>query len=153
MGKESIESFGFFGEYYPFRSLTLMMKGGGTSGPVGTSSYYGGAGFTYYDGPDLAFHVEGNFTSFTGDSNWTDFNASVEYMPFDSIPLSFSAGDDHALISGFTGTTNSVFAGIKYHFERTAKALILARTAAVRPAPLPAPREIPESSSGRRRGP
>ncbi len=30
-GKKSVESYGFFGEYYPFRSLTLMVKGGGTS--------------------------------------------------------------------------------------------------------------------------
>jgi hypothetical protein len=116
IGKESVESTGFFGEYYPSRNLTLEMKGGKTWGPLGLASYYGGAGLTYYEAPDLAFHVEGNFTSFTAANNWTDFNASVEYMPFDSIPMSFSAGYDHTLVSGFTGNASTFFAGIKYHF-------------------------------------
>ena len=48
-GKTSVESYGFFGEYYPFRVLTLQVKGGGTTGPIGLTSYYGGGGCTYYD--------------------------------------------------------------------------------------------------------
>lgn len=121
-GKTSIESYGFFGEYYPFRTLTLQIKGGGTTGPVGLTSYYGGGGLTYYDGPDLSAHIEANVTSFQGHGTWTDFNASLEYLPFHSIPMSFYAGYDHAIVAGLGGTatsgtgTSALFAGIRYHF-------------------------------------
>lgn len=114
-GKQSIESYGFFGEYYPFRSLTLMIKGGGTSGPVGLASYFGGGGLTYYESPDIAFHAEINFTSFTSGNDWTDYNASIDYLPFNSIPMSISAGYDHAIVAG-VGYTSSVFAALKFHF-------------------------------------
>ena len=114
-GKKSIESYGAFGEWYPFHNLTLMAKGGGTSGPVGLASVFGGGGLTYYDGPDLSVHAEINFTSFTSGNDWTDYNASIEYLPFNSVPMSFSLGYDHALVAG-VGYTSSFFAGLKYHF-------------------------------------
>jgi hypothetical protein len=114
-GKKSIESYGAFGEWYPFHNLTLQLKGGGTSGPVGTASVFGGAGLTFYDGPDLSVHTEINFTSFTSGNDWTDYNAGIEYMPFHSLPMSFTLGYDHALVAG-VGYTSSFFAGMKFHF-------------------------------------
>lgn len=114
-GKKSLESYGFFGEYYPFRSLTLMVKGGGTSGPVGLASYFGGGGLTWYEYPDLAFHTEVNFTSFTSGEDWTDYNASLDYLPFRSMPMSISLGYDHAIVAG-VGYTSAFFASLKFHF-------------------------------------
>jgi hypothetical protein len=114
-GKKSIESYGAFGEWYPFHNLTFQAKFGGTSGPVGLASVYGGGGVTFYDGPDLSVHAELNFTSFTSGNDWTDYNAGIEYLPFNSVPVSFSLGYDHAIVAG-VGYTSSFFAGLKYHF-------------------------------------
>lgn len=116
-GKTSVESFGLFGEYYPFRSLTLQAKFGGTTGAVGTASAYGGAGLTWYDSPDLAFHLEGNFTSYTRANNWSNVNASLEYLPFQSLPVSVYAGYDYLNMSGLGYTSASTFfTGLKFHF-------------------------------------
>jgi hypothetical protein len=114
-GKKSIESYGAFGEWYPFHNLTLQAKGGGTSGPVGLASFFAGGGITFYDGPDLAVHAEINFTSFSSGNDWTDYNASVDYLPFNSVPVSVSLGYDHSLVAG-VGYTSSFFAALKYHF-------------------------------------
>ena len=114
-GKKSIESYGAFGEWYPFHNLTFQAKVGGTSGPVGLASVYGGGGLTFYDGPDLSVHAEINFTSFSSGNDWTDYNAGIEYLPFNSVPMSFSLGYDHAIVAG-VGYTSSFFAGLKYHF-------------------------------------
>jgi hypothetical protein len=114
-GKKSLESFGAFGEYYPFQSLTLQVKGGGTSGPVGLASAFVGGGIIFYDFPDLAMHANINFTSFTSGYDWTDYDVGVEYLPFNSVPISVSVGYDHALVAG-VGYTSAVYAGLKYHF-------------------------------------
>jgi hypothetical protein len=114
-GKKSIESYGFFGEYYPFRSLTLTVKGGGTSGPVGLASYFGGGGLTWYEYPDLAFHTEINFTSFTSGDDWTDYKAGIEYLPFSAMPVSVEFGYDHAIVAK-VGYTSAFFASLKFHF-------------------------------------
>lgn len=116
-GKTSVESFGLFGEYYPFRSLTLQAKVGGTAGAVGEASAYGGVGLTWYDSPDLAFHIEGNLTSYTRAATWTNANASIEYMPFQSVPVSLYAGYDYMNMSGLGYTyASTFFSGLKLHF-------------------------------------
>ncbi len=114
-GKKSIESYGVFGEYYPFGNLTLQIKGGGTSGPVGLASYFAGGGIIFYDSPDLAVHANINYTSFTSGDDWTDFDLGAEYLPFNSVPVSINFGYDHAIVGGI-GYTSTVYAGLKYHF-------------------------------------
>jgi len=115
-GKTSVESFGLFGEYYVLRNLTLQAKFGGTAGAVGEASAYGGAGLTWYDSPDLALHLESNFTSYSRASNWTNVNASIEYLPFQSMPVSIYAGYDYLNMSGLGYTyASTFFAGLKYH--------------------------------------
>lgn len=114
-GKKSIQSFGFFGEYYAFNELTLQVKGGGTTGGVGYASLYTAGGLTWYESPALAFHMEINFTAFTSAHDWTDVNSSIEYLPFHSVPLSFFAGYDYANVSS-ARYASTFFAGIKYHF-------------------------------------
>jgi hypothetical protein len=113
--RTAIESYGFFGEYYVARSLTLQIKGGGTAGDAGSSSYYGGGGLTFYDSPDLAFHAEANFTSFVAGRDLTDIDSSLEYLPFGSVPVSLYAGYDWTNISG-GGYVSTVFAGLKFRF-------------------------------------
>lgn len=114
-GKTSIESYGAFGEYYPFKNLTLQLKGGGTSGPAGLASYFAGGGIVFYDGPDLAVHANFNFTSFTSGQDWSDYDVGAEYLPFNSVPVSITVGYDHAIVAG-VGYTSTIYAGLKYHF-------------------------------------
>jgi hypothetical protein len=114
-GKKSVESFGFFGEYYPFHNLTLEMKGGGTSGPVGLESFFGGGGLTWYDYPDLAVHTEVNYTQFSSARDWTDVSASIEYLPFHALPVSVAFGYDHTIVGG-VGYSSAFFANLKFHF-------------------------------------
>jgi len=115
-GKTSIESYGAFGEYYIFDNLTLQAKGGGTTGGVGAASVYGSGGLTWYDAPDLALHLSATFTSYTSANNWTNVDASVEYLPFRSIPVSLYLGYDFVNISGLGYTkANTFFGGLKLH--------------------------------------
>lgn len=115
--KTSVEAYGIFGEYYIFDNLTLQAKGGGTTGAVGEASIYAGGGLTWYDSPDLAFHAEANFTSYTRANNWANINSSVEYLPFRSLPMSLYVGYDFVNISGLGYTkTNTFFGGLKFHF-------------------------------------
>lgn len=112
---KSIESYGFFGEYYVFKDLTLQIRGGGTTGEFGLASYDGAGGLTYYDSPDLAFHTEYNFTAFTSGHDWTDVNSSVEYLPFSRTPVSLYAGYDYTNVS-HGGDLSTLFVGVKYRF-------------------------------------
>lgn len=116
-GKTSVQSYGGFGEYYVFKDLTLQAKVGGTTGAVGEASVYGGVGLVWYDSPDFAFHSELNFTSYTSANNWTNVKAWGEYLPFNSIPVSFYMGYDFVNISGLGYTHMSTFlGGLKFHF-------------------------------------
>ncbi|HEX4293625.1 MAG TPA: hypothetical protein VHZ29_05790 [Rhizomicrobium sp.] len=120
-GKKSVESYGLFGEYYVLDSLTLQARGGGTEGGgVGLQSYYGAGGFTWYDDPDFAFHAEGDYTTYSSGHNWTGVDASIEYMPFHSLPASFYVGYDYANISKAHdtkgGDSAAVYLGVKFHF-------------------------------------
>jgi opacity protein-like surface antigen len=116
-GKTSIENYGAFGEWYATHNLTLQIRGGGTTGGVGNASVYGGGGLTWYDSPDLAFHMEVNFTSFTASRNWTNVSSNVEYLPFRSVPMSWYAGYDFVNLSGLGYTKASTFfTGLKFHF-------------------------------------
>jgi len=113
--KKSVESYGIFGEYYVAQNFTLQARGGGTEGGgVGLQAWYGGGGFTWYDNPDLAVHVEGNFTTFSSGKDWTGVQGSVEYLPFESMPASFYIGYDYASIS-HGGDSASVFLGFTWH--------------------------------------
>jgi hypothetical protein len=98
-----------------FENLTLQIKGGGTTGPKGSTSLYGGGGLTFYESHDFSLHTEVNFTSFTSGHNWTDVRAQVEYLPFNAVPVSLYAGYDYTAVSG--GDYASTFlAGLKFHF-------------------------------------
>jgi hypothetical protein len=115
-GKKSLESYGIFGEYYATGNLTLQIRGGGTEGgSVGTQSYYGAGGLTWYDSPDLAFHVESQYTSYSSGHDWTGVAATVEYMPF-RFPASVYVGYDYANIS-HGGDSAAVYLGLKVHFD------------------------------------
>ena len=113
--EKTIESYGAFGEYYVFENLTLQIKGGGTTGPEGSSSVYGGGGLTFYESRDFALHTELNFTSFTSGHDFTDVRSEVEYLPFNSIPLSLYAGYDYTAVSG-ASYVSTLLAGLKVHF-------------------------------------
>jgi hypothetical protein len=113
--KKSIASFGFFGEYYAFGNLTLQIRGGGTTGPTGSTSGYGGGGLTFYESPDLALHTEVNFTSFTSGHDWTDIRAEIDYLPFNYIPVSLYAGYDHTAVS-YGDRATTLLAGLRIHF-------------------------------------
>jgi len=114
-GKKSAQSYGLFGEYYAWSNLTLQIKGGGTTGPTGSASVFGGGGITFYESPDIAVHAETNFTSFASGHDWTDVRADIDYLPFNRVPLSLFAGYDYTSVSA--GTNVSTFlAGLKYHF-------------------------------------
>jgi len=113
--RASSESFGLFGEYYALNNLTLQIKGGGATGGAESSSYFAGAGLTFYDSPDLAFHAEVTTSYYVAGRDWTNADSSLEYLPFGSVPLSFYAGYDWANISG-AGYVSTVFAGFKVHF-------------------------------------
>jgi hypothetical protein len=114
-GKKSIESGGFFGEWYALHSLTLEVRGGATSGPVGLASEFISGGFIWYESPDLALHSEVNFTAFTSGKDWADYNANIEYMPLHSVPMGIYLGYDHAIIAA-TGYSSTFYAGLKWHF-------------------------------------
>lgn len=128
-GKTSIESYGVFGEYYVFDNLTLQAKGGGSTGGVGAASVYGSAGLTWYDSPDLAVHMSATFTSYTSSNNWTNVDATVEYLPFRSVPVSLYMGYDFTNISGLGYTKTSTFlGGFKIHFGQGSKLVDYQRT-------------------------
>jgi hypothetical protein len=113
--KKSIASFGVFGEYYAFGNLSLQIRGGGTTGPTGSSSGYAGGGLTFYESPDFALHTEVNFTSFTSGHDWTDVRAEIEYLPFNSVPVGLYGGYDHTSVS-YGDSANTLLAGLKIHF-------------------------------------
>lgn len=114
-GKKSIENYGFFGEYYVLKTLTLQFKGGGTTGGVGYASLYAGGGLNWYEEPWLVFHLGMNFTSYTSAHDWTNVNSSIEYLPFYSLPVSLYAGYDYANVSS-SRYASTFFAGLKFHF-------------------------------------
>lgn len=118
-GKKSVESYGVFGEYYIFKTLTLQARGGGTEGGgVGLQSYYGAAGLTWYDDPDLAVHAEYNYTTYSSGHNWTGIEGDVEYLPFHSAPVSLYVGYDYANISKANnsgGDSAALYFGLKLH--------------------------------------
>jgi hypothetical protein len=113
--KKSIASFGLFGEYYAFQNLSFQIRGGGTTGPIGSSSGYGGGGLTFYESPDFALHAEANFTSFTSGHDWTNVRAEIEYLPFNYVPVGLYAGYDHTTVSA-GNHASTLFAGLKVHF-------------------------------------
>jgi hypothetical protein len=117
--KTSLESYGAFGEYYVFDTLTLQGKAGGTtgSGVAGGDSVYASGGFVWYETPDVAFHMTAGYTAYKSANNWVDVDASFEYLPFYSLPVSLYMGYDFVNISGLGYTKASTFfGGFKVHF-------------------------------------
>ncbi|HWA91723.1 MAG TPA: hypothetical protein VG889_16920 [Rhizomicrobium sp.] len=117
--KTSLESYGAFGEWYVFDNLTLQAKGGATTGS-GVSrgdSVYGSGGFTFYDSPDVALHMDVGYTSYKSANNWVDIDTSIEYLPFNSVPVSLYLGYDFVNISGLGyAKASTFFGGFKVHF-------------------------------------
>lgn len=119
-GKTSVETYGIFGEYYILKDLTLQARGGGTDGGgVGLQSYYGAAGLTWYDDPNLAVHAEYNYTTYSSGHDWTGIEGDVEYLPFHSVPVSMYVGYDYANISKahdtHGGDSAAIYLGLKLH--------------------------------------
>ena len=110
----NFETYGFFGEYYVLRNLTLQMKGSATTGGTRTGSYGGDGGLIFYDYPDLAFHASAGITAFAGGDDLFDVDSYLEYLPFESVPVSVYAGYDWTNISR-TGYASTVFAGLRIH--------------------------------------
>jgi len=114
-GSKNLEIYGLFGEYYPFDRLTLHWKVGGASGVVGGG--YGGAGIVWYDSPDLALHIDTNFTAFRSGHDWWSLAPTLEFLPFSNFPLTVYAGYDRTWITG-GNHLQTVFTGLRYHFGR-----------------------------------
>jgi hypothetical protein len=129
-GKKSIESGGFFGEWYALHDLTLQVRGGAMSGPVGLANEFVSGGFIWYESPDLALHSEVNFTAFTSGKDWADYNANVEFMPLHSIPVGIYAGYDHTIIAA-TGYSSTFYAGLKWHFGQGRTLIDYERTGSI----------------------
>jgi hypothetical protein len=83
-GKKSAQSYGAFGEYYVWPNLTLQIKGGGTTGPTGSASVYGGGGITpdVVAGDSTAPLAEGNFMRALGADAGHFRDAVTDYALF-----------------------------------------------------------------------
>jgi hypothetical protein len=111
---KDLETYGVFGEYYPFERLTLHWKVGGASGAVGGG--YGALGIVWYDSPDLAVHVDSNFTAFRSGHDWWNIAPEFDFLPFHTFPMTIYAGYDFTKISGGAGHVQTIFWGLRYHF-------------------------------------
>ncbi len=123
---KNLETYGVFGEYFPYQSLTLQWKVGGATGVVGGG--YGGVGIVWYDSPDLAMHIESNLTAFRSGHDWWNINASLEYLPFHNTPVSIFLGYDFTRISGASNHVQTMFWGLKYHIGRGDSLVVYDRT-------------------------
>jgi hypothetical protein len=114
--RKDFETWGVFGEYYPFSGLTLGWKAGGVTGTVGGG--YGGAEIIWYENEDLAVHLTGNMAAFRTGNDWWSMGGTLDYLPFSAFPMSFYVGYDYTRISG-GNRLNTIFWGLRYHFGDT----------------------------------
>jgi hypothetical protein len=84
--------------------LTLGLDGGGIGGTL-SGGYVAGT-VKYYFMPDLALDGFIHYNTFSS-AKFTDYGAHVEWMPFDTMPVSVGAKYDHLQVSGSIGSFNT----------------------------------------------
>ncbi len=112
--KGDATSYGLFGEWYALDELTLRVKGGDVAGSIGGGYVSGGA--AYYLMPDFAINGYFNYSSFKqGLGQWTSGGTTIEYLPVESLPVSFYVGYDYTMIDHHVDFGNTVLAGLTLH--------------------------------------
>lgn len=112
-------SYGVVGEFYLAQDITLRLNGGGLSGSFAgvykDGGYYGG-GASYYVLPNLSLNVHGDYASVSA-LRWTNFEAGVEYLPCDTLPVSISTAYTQGNINaaGFSAHSDGLMVRLSYH--------------------------------------
>ena len=112
---QSLYHYGAFGEYYPFRELTLRAKGGRVDGDI--SGYYADAGLVVYPLNSIAISLDADYVKLDKPQPTVrDLSLAAEYMPVRDIPFTVSIGYTYAMPSDLHGHLDVLSAGIKWYF-------------------------------------
>jgi hypothetical protein len=97
-GHDDEENYGWFGQWFVRRDLTLQFKGGITDGRF--EGEYGGAGVVFYPYQYIATSLTADYTQDPHIREQVrDATFTVEYLPVHDIPVSLYLGYDYSLVS------------------------------------------------------